>query len=189
MRIAMVSEHASPLAALGGVDAGGQNVHVAALARGAGRARARGRRSTPGGTARTCPSGCRSRPASTVVHVPAGPAAAVPKDELLPLMAGSADWMARRLGRHGRPGRRARPLLDVRPGRPAARPRALGVPVVQTFHALGTVKRRHQGARDTSPAERLDCERHLAAARRPGLATCRDEVGELRPDGRADRTR
>ena len=32
MRIAMVSEHASPLAALGGVDAGGQNVHVAALA-------------------------------------------------------------------------------------------------------------------------------------------------------------
>ncbi|MCU1561888.1 MAG: hypothetical protein JWN05_267, partial [Arthrobacter sp.] len=24
----MVSEHASPLAALGGVDAGGQNVHV-----------------------------------------------------------------------------------------------------------------------------------------------------------------
>ena len=32
MRIAMVSEHASPLATLGGVDAGGQNVHVAALA-------------------------------------------------------------------------------------------------------------------------------------------------------------
>jgi D-inositol-3-phosphate glycosyltransferase len=32
MRIAMVSEHASPLAALGGVDAGGQNVFVAALA-------------------------------------------------------------------------------------------------------------------------------------------------------------
>ena len=31
MRIAMVSEHASPLAAIGGVDAGGQNVHVAAL--------------------------------------------------------------------------------------------------------------------------------------------------------------
>ena len=31
MKIAMISEHASPLAALGGVDAGGQNVHVAAL--------------------------------------------------------------------------------------------------------------------------------------------------------------
>lgn len=32
MRIALVSEHANPLAAVGGVDAGGQNVHVAALA-------------------------------------------------------------------------------------------------------------------------------------------------------------
>ena len=34
MRIAMVSEHASPLAVLGGTDAGGQNTHVAALATG-----------------------------------------------------------------------------------------------------------------------------------------------------------
>jgi D-inositol-3-phosphate glycosyltransferase len=31
MKIAMVSEHASPLAVLGGADAGGQNVHVAEL--------------------------------------------------------------------------------------------------------------------------------------------------------------
>jgi D-inositol-3-phosphate glycosyltransferase len=30
MKVAMVSEHASPLAVLGGEDAGGQNVHVAA---------------------------------------------------------------------------------------------------------------------------------------------------------------
>ena len=32
LAIALVSEHASPLAALGGEDAGGQNVHVAQLA-------------------------------------------------------------------------------------------------------------------------------------------------------------
>lgn len=31
MRIAMISEHASPLAILGGEDAGGQNTHVAEL--------------------------------------------------------------------------------------------------------------------------------------------------------------
>src|SRR3712207_8917972 len=37
MRIAMVSEHASPLAVLGGVDAGGPNVHVASLAAALGR--------------------------------------------------------------------------------------------------------------------------------------------------------
>src|SRR5687767_14123009 len=32
-RIAFISEHASPLATLGGVDAGGQNVYVAELAK------------------------------------------------------------------------------------------------------------------------------------------------------------
>jgi len=29
-----------------------------------------------------------------VVHVPVGPAAVVPKDELLPYMGGFAEWMA-----------------------------------------------------------------------------------------------
>ena len=53
MRLSLVSEHANPLAALGGADAGGQNVHVAALAAGLAR---RGhevivhtRRDAPGG--------------------------------------------------------------------------------------------------------------------------------------------
>ena len=32
MHVAFISEHASPLAALGGVDAGGQNVYVARTA-------------------------------------------------------------------------------------------------------------------------------------------------------------
>lgn len=34
MQIAMISEHAPPLAAIGGVDAGGQNIYVAHVARG-----------------------------------------------------------------------------------------------------------------------------------------------------------
>ena len=42
-RIAMISEHASPLATLGGVDAGGQNVYVGQLARQPRPARLRGR--------------------------------------------------------------------------------------------------------------------------------------------------
>src|SRR5207248_7687187 len=35
------------------------------------------------------------------------------------------------------------------------------VPVVVTFHALGSVKRRYQGDKDTSPATRLGLEREL----------------------------
>ena len=54
------------------------------------------------------------------------------------------------------------------------------IPVVQTFHALGTVKRRHQGAADTSPPQRLG----LRAGSWPRgvdlvIATCSDEVREL----------
>jgi D-inositol-3-phosphate glycosyltransferase len=57
--------------------------------------------------------------------------------------------------------------------------RPLGLPVVQTFHALGVVKRRHQGSKDTSPPSRVDTERLLARSADYLVATCSDEVFEL----------
>jgi glycosyltransferase involved in cell wall biosynthesis len=54
------------------------------------------------------------------------------------------------------------------------------VPVLQTFHALGSVKRRHQGAADSSPARRVDLERGLCRDVSHVVATCSDEVFELR---------
>jgi D-inositol-3-phosphate glycosyltransferase len=57
--------------------------------------------------------------------------------------------------------------------------RPLGLPLVQTFHALGVVKRRHQGAKDTSPPGRVREERRLAGAADRIVATCSDEVFEL----------
>ncbi len=120
MKIAMVSEHASPLAALGGVDAGGQNVHVAALADALAR---RGhqvtvytRREDP-----TVAERVRARPGVEVVHVPAGPPSVLPKDELLPFMTAFGDWM-RQTGRARPARRRPRPLLDVRSGGGASPP-------------------------------------------------------------------
>ena len=38
------------------------------------------------------------------------------------------------------------------------------MPVVQTFHALGSVKRRHQGAADTSPPQRIELRARRCAA-------------------------
>jgi D-inositol-3-phosphate glycosyltransferase len=73
MKVAMVSEHASPLAVLGGVDAGGQNVHVAALAA----ALARGGDDVVVHTRRDDPSLPRRVALArgvVVDHVPAGPA-------------------------------------------------------------------------------------------------------------------
>jgi glycosyltransferase involved in cell wall biosynthesis len=55
----------------------------------------------------------------------------------------------------------------------------LDLPVVQTFHALGSVKRRHQGADDTSPPGRVAAERAVAGRVDRVVATCSDEVFEL----------
>ncbi|MDT5079476.1 MAG: D-inositol-3-phosphate glycosyltransferase, partial [Mycobacterium sp.] len=85
LRIAMVSEHASPLAHLGGVDAGGQNVAVAelsaALARRGHEVVVYTRRDDQG-----LPERVDTEQGFTVVHVDAGPAEHVPKDQLLQYM-------------------------------------------------------------------------------------------------------
>ena len=176
MKIALVSEHASPLAALGGVDAGGQNVHVAALASGLAR---RGhdvvvhtRRDRPDAPARVlAPDGY------VVEHVPAGPAAEVPKDELLPHMAAFAACLEERWSRQPVDVVHAHFWMSGLASLEAAR--AVGVPVLQTFHALGTVKRRWQGDADTSPQGRIEIERRLCREVDHVIATCSDEVAEL----------
>src|SRR5918993_149778 len=180
MRIALVSEHANPLAAIGGVDAGGQNVHVAALAGGLVE---RGhdvtvfsRRDTT-----SVPVRVRAPEGYVVEHVPAGPPSDVPKDELLQYMPAFGDYLAQRW--------RAEPYDVVHAhfwmsGLAAVRAaRTTGVPVLQTFHALGTVKKRHQGAQDTSPPTRLALERSLCRSVDHVIATCSDEVTELRAMG------
>ena len=180
LRIALVSEHANPLASIGGVDAGGQNVHVAALARGLAR---RGHQVVVH-TRRddlTTPTRVACEDGYVVDHVPAGPPTEVPKDELLPHMAEMADQLAQRWSDEP---------VDVvhahfwMSGLATLRASAdTGIPVVQTFHALGSVKRREQRAADTSPPGRVDLERTLCRRVDHVVATCRDEVRELRALG------
>jgi len=176
MKVAMVSEHASPLAVLGGVDAGGQNVHVAALASELGR---RGvevvvytRRQEPQVAHRV-----RLAPGVTVEHVVAGPACVLPKDDLLPHMSQFAAGLQRAWAEQRPDLVHAHFWMSGRASMAAGRP--LGLPIVQTFHALGVVKRRHQGRRDTSPPERLAAEEALVRSVDRIVATCTDEVFEL----------
>jgi D-inositol-3-phosphate glycosyltransferase len=172
----MVSEHASPLAVLGGVDAGGQNVHVAALSSAMGRAGA----SVTVHTRRDSPALPRRVPLArgvVVDHVHAGPAVELPKDELLQFMDDFGDDLRRRWELDRPDVVHAHFWMSGLAALRAARP--LGIPVVQTFHALGVVKRRHQGARDTSPAGRLALERDVAGSADAIVATCSDEVFEL----------
>ncbi|NJC21349.1 glycosyltransferase involved in cell wall biosynthesis [Arthrobacter pigmenti] len=184
MRISMVSEHASPLAALGGVDAGGQNVHVAALSS----ALARRGHSVSVYTRRDStdlPERVKVSPGLEVVHVDAGPPEVVPKDELLPYMGALADGMAADWELappdvvHGHFWMSGLAALD------AAGRKQFGqsIAVLQTFHALGTVKRRHQGSEDTSPKEREWLEPSVGRNADRVIATCSDEVFELKAMG------
>jgi len=185
MRIAMVSEHASPLAVLGGVDAGGQNVHVAALASTLGR---RGdevvvhtRRDDP-----DLPRRVPLAPGVEVDHVDAGPPCELPKDELLPYMDDFADQLRDQWAAD--PPHVVHSHFWMSGLAALAAARDLGIPVVHTFHALGVVKRRHQGSKDTSPPNRIELERRIARRVDRVIATCSDEVFELvRQD--ADRRR
>ena len=176
MRIAMVTEHASPLAVLGGVDAGGQNVHVAALAT----ALARLGDDVVVHTRRDDPQLARRvqlSPGVEVDHVDAGPPTEVPKDELLQYMAAFADDLREQWTAdppdvvHAHFWMSGLAALDAGED--------LGIPVVHTFHALGTVKRRHQGDRDTSPPSRIALETRIARSVDRVVATCSDEVFEL----------
>jgi glycosyltransferase involved in cell wall biosynthesis len=176
MRIALVSEHASPLSAVGGVDAGGQNVHVDALA---GELSAAGHAVTvfTRRDSEQLPDRVNAPGGYEVAHVPAGPARPVPKDDLLRHMPAFARYLEQQWT--------AEPVDVVHAhfwmsGIASVRAaRRVDIPVLQTFHALGTVKRRHQGAADTSPDERVGFERRLCRQVDHVVATCSDELSEL----------
>jgi D-inositol-3-phosphate glycosyltransferase len=176
VRIDLISEHASPLAVIGGADSGGQNVHVAQLARALGK---RGhhvtvytRRDDP-----ELPERVRAGPGVTVEHVLAGPASSLPKDTLLPYMAEFGDHLARRWVVEPPDVAHAHFWMSGLAARRGAR--GTGIPVLQTFHALGVVKRRHLGISDPSPPSRLRLEAGLARAAALIVATCSEEVTEL----------
>jgi D-inositol-3-phosphate glycosyltransferase len=176
MKITMVSEHASPLATIGGVDSGGQNVHVAALSE----ALAQRGHEVSVYTRRDdvdLPDRVELAPGVVVEHVPAGPPAEVPKDELLPYMAEFGRYLANRFDLDPPDLVHAHFWMSGLAAMLATR--GTEIPVIQTFHALGVVKRRYQGGRDTSPPQRLRFERAIGHDAASVIATCSDEVAEL----------
>ncbi|HEX6998742.1 MAG TPA: glycosyltransferase [Gammaproteobacteria bacterium] len=168
-RIAMISDHASPLAAQGGVDSGGQNVYVAHLTRWLA---LRGfevdvftRRDSP-----ELPEVVQWQPGARVVHVPAGPAQPTPKEELLPYMAEFTRFVRRVCRRrrydlvHAHFWMSGLAALEIK--------RALDIPFVITFHALGRIRRAHQGDNDRFPDARFEIEERIAQSADRIIAEC-----------------
>jgi len=155
--IAIVSEHASPLAQPGSIDSGGQNVYVAQTARQLAAAGCQvdvyTRRDSPGQ-----PEAVAWLPGVRVIHVPAGPARYLRKEDMLPYMDAFGEYLSRRIAGMARPYDviHANFFMSALASLPAAR--CHGIPLVVTFHALGRVRRQHQGEDDGFADARFDIE-------------------------------
>ena len=176
-RIAMISEHASPLADLGGPDGGGQNVYVAMLSRHL----ARLGHHVDVFTRRECPAVATITdyaPGVRVIQVTAGPAQVLPKEQLLPFMPGFAGEMERFIASHG--GYDVVHAHFFMSGLVGLELKArLGLPLVVTFHALGRVRRLHQQSVDGFPDERFAIEDRLVAEADLIIAECPADEHDL----------
>jgi D-inositol-3-phosphate glycosyltransferase len=176
-RVALISDHASPLACLGGVDAGGQNVYVGQVARHL----ASFGHQVDVYTRRDAghlPETVDFCPGVRVMHVPAGPACALRKETLLPFMDDFARHMLTLMDRRGH--------YDIvhanffMSGLAAAKiKRAAGVPFVVTFHALGRVRRHYQKEADGFPSSRPLIEERVAAEADGVIAECPQDYDDL----------
>jgi D-inositol-3-phosphate glycosyltransferase len=176
MRILIISDHASPLSLLGGVDSGGQNVYVgkiaAELARRGHHVDIATRRDDP-----TLPTVVPIAPGARVIHVPAGPARFVRKEALLAYMEEfssycsalcdfvSYDLIHANFFMSGRVGLRLKERHKI--------------PLVTTFHALGKVRRLHQGKVDGFPDERVVIEEQLVQLADTIIAECPQDREDL----------
>jgi len=177
-RIAMISEHASPLGVLGGVDSGGQNVYVGQLAR---NLTAIGydvdvftRRDSD-----LLPEIAEWVNGVRIIHLPAGPPAYVRKEELLPYM----ELFTAALLRFCKRQRVTYDLVHANfwmSGLVAAEvKRVSGMPFVITFHALGRVRRLHQHDADGFPDERFAIEDRVVAEADHIIAECPQDEEDL----------
>jgi glycosyltransferase involved in cell wall biosynthesis len=177
LRIALISEHASPLATIGSVDAGGQNIYVAHVARALAKAGHQvdvlTRRDEP-----SQPACVDVRPGMRVLHIPAGPARFVPKEQLLPFMPAFTD-AARQLVENsiGYDVIHANFFMSGMVG--LRLKERFGIPLVTTFHALGLVRREHQREADVFPEARIDIERRIVRHADRIIAECPQDEEDL----------
>lgn len=178
MRIALVSEHASPLADIGGIDSGGQNVYVGQLAN---HLSVRGyeidiftRRDN-----QSLPDIVQYINGVRVIHINAGPPQYVRKENLLPFMpefatnllsifnslAVSYDLIHANFWTSGVVALHIKKILNI--------------PYVITFHALGRVRVLHQPYDDEFPIERPLFEEKIIANAATVIAECPQDKNDI----------
>jgi len=177
-RIAFISEHASPLALLGGIDSGGQNVYVAELAK---VLAASGycidiytRKESPGQ-----PEIVEWLPGIRVIHIQAGPEEIVEKEGLLVHMDEFARHMLEFIRRQSVGYDLVHAHFFMSALVASSLKRILNIPYVVTFHALGLVRTRHQREADRFPPERCAIEGRIVRDADRLIAECPQDKEDL----------
>ncbi len=177
-RIAFISEHASPLALVGGTDSGGQNVYVDRVAAHLSRMGCEVDIFTRWDSAEQ-PRIVTYRPGVRVIHVEAGPRQFVRKERLFEYMDDFVDDMASFM-------RREDAGYDVMhahfwmSGYVAKKlKQRFGIPYAITFHALGKVRRIYQGSADEFPDLRFNVEEEVAGDADAVIAECPQDRDDL----------
>ncbi|WP_293908168.1 glycosyltransferase [Sphingobacterium sp. UBA5670] len=177
-QLAFISDHASPLATLGGKDSGGQNVYVAEVA------------------TQLALMGYQIdiytraenqyqeqivywKPNIRVVHILAGPIKELPKEELYGHMEEFSTNMIDFITEnqlnyhlvHAHFWLSGLVAMEVK--------KQLKIPFVITFHALGAVRRMHQGCSDKFPKVREKIEKDIIWAAERIIAECPNDLKDL----------
>jgi len=176
-RIAFISEHASPLATLGGVDSGGQNVYVAELPK----------QLVKLGYNVDIYTRKESNideiinwlPGIRVINVKAGPAKIVAKETLLYLMEEFANNMIAFIRKEEVCYELVHANFFMSALVASRIKKVFNIPYVVTFHALGLVRKIHQKEMDQFPPERIEIERHILKNADHIIAECPQDKEDM----------
>jgi glycosyltransferase involved in cell wall biosynthesis len=177
-KIALISEHASPLALIGGVDSGGQNVYVAHVAR----QLARQGYLVDIFTRRDAleqPIAVDWMQNVRIINVPAGPAHFVPKEMMLPYMEEFGRFMLRFMRRENIRYEIVHANFFMSGIVAQQIKQATATPFVMTFHALGRVRRLCQGYADLFPDARFVLEERIMHEADRIIAECVQDKADM----------
>jgi len=174
----MISDHASPLSALGGNDSGGQNVYVAQVSQ----QLAKLGYHVDVFTRKDHPTQTQIHVVGEnlrVIHVPAGPAKFIRKEELLPWMDPFIRFTSQFIQLQPLPYDLVHANFWLSGIAAAALKRERSIPFVVTFHALGRIRRIFQQSDDGFPDARFEAEDEIIQSADRIIAECPQDINDL----------
>ncbi|MCJ0743405.1 glycosyltransferase [Pedobacter montanisoli] len=177
-KIAFISEHASPLASLGGTDSGGQNVYVAELAKQLAQKGydidifTRREDAETEQIIRLCKD-------VRVILVDAGPAEIIPKEDIFPYMPQFRAQMESFIEQEGIQYQLIHANFWMSGLVAMELKQRMEIPFVITFHALGYIRKIFQKENDRFPDERVDIEKEIIKHADAIIAECPQDKEDL----------